>query len=67
MRLVVFRLLVLGVLIGLYALHPLAGVAALAAGYGYVARQYWPRCGVPADLADQAPNLRENGFPSSSC
>lgn len=48
MRLTASRLLALAILVGLYALHPLAGVAALGAGFGYLAAQHrsrrMPRC-----------------------
>jgi hypothetical protein len=40
MQRVVLRLLALGLLVGLYHLEPLAGIAALAAGFGYVAGEY---------------------------
>ncbi len=49
MPVVALRLLALGVFAGLYMLNPFAGIAALAAGWGYVAWQYRSRRGAPAD------------------
>ncbi len=42
MRLVAARALALGALLGLYALSPVAGVVALAAGYGFIAGRRTP-------------------------
>ena len=38
-RLFVLRALGISVLVGLYELHPVIGVAALASGFGYILRQ----------------------------
>jgi hypothetical protein len=43
LRLFALRLFALGVLVGLYELSPLVGVAALGSGFGFVLGQRTPR------------------------
>ncbi len=57
MSLVALRLLAVGILVGLYMLNPYAGIAALAAGWGYVAWQYRSRRGAPANRVGYALSL----------